>query len=143
MTMLPEQVESFSARLRKLFSTTIPASLLIPQIAIDAVISFKELTNGFFNMLGQMEPFGPENMRPVFLSRHVADLGYSKIVKNDHIRFALNQDGKSFSGIGFNMAEKFPLLLQKIPIDIVFTMDENEWNGEKTLQLKVIDFRLS
>lgn len=143
MTLLPEQVESFSARFEEIVSSTIPAALLIPQITIDAEISFRELTMGFFNLLRQMEPFGPENMRPIFISRQVTDLGYSKIVKNDHIRFVLNQDGKSFNGIGFNLAEKFPLLLHKMPIDVVFTLDENEWNGEKTLQLKVIDFRLS
>ncbi len=143
MTLLPEQVESFSARFEEIVSSTIPAALLIPQITIDAEISFRELTKGFFNLLRQMEPFGPDNMRPIFISRQVTDLGYSKIVKNDHIRFVLNQDGKSFNGIGFNLAEKFPLLLHKMPIDVVFTLDENEWNGEKTLQLKVIDFRLA
>ncbi|MFI5153914.1 MAG: single-stranded-DNA-specific exonuclease RecJ [Chitinophagales bacterium] len=143
MTLLPEQVESFSARFEEIVSSTIPAGLLIPQITIDAEISFRELTKGFFNLLKQMEPFGPENMRPIFISRQVIDSGYSKIVKNDHIRFVLSQNGKSFNGIGFNLAEKFPLLLHKMPIDVVFTLDENEWNGEKTLQLKVIDFRLS
>ena len=88
-----------------------------------------------------MEPFGPENMRPVFVAKNVQDAGYSKIVKEQHIRFVVKQGNISFSGIGFNMAGKFGLL--KKPFDLVFTIDENEWNGNVSLQLKVIDLRAS
>ena len=55
----------------------------------------------------------------------------------------IEQNEKTFTGIGFNMAEKFYLLQMKQPLDIVFTIDENEWNGETSLQLKVIDIRLT
>ena len=67
----------------------------------------------------------------------------SKIVKENHIKFSLRQDNITFTGIGFNMADKFHLLQIKKPLDIVFTIDENEWNGNKSLQMKVIDFKLS
>ena len=90
-----------------------------------------------------MEPYGPENLRPVFISKNVFDTSWSKIVKELHIRFVLKQDNIVITGIGFNMAEKFHLLQMQKPIDIVYTIDENEWNGETSLQLKVIDFRLS
>ena len=90
-----------------------------------------------------MEPFGPGNMRPVFLSRNVKDTGYSKSVKEQHIRFVLQQHDKIFTGIGFNMADKFHLIEMHAPLDIVYTLDWNEWNGEKIIQLKVIDFALS
>ena len=86
-----------------------------------------------------MEPFGPENMRPVFIAKNVLDTGYSKIVKEQHIRFVVKQDKYSFTGIGFNLAAKFELLKNRV--DIVFTLDENEWNGSTSLQLKVIDLR--
>ena len=69
--------------------------------------------------------------------------GYSKIVKEQHIRFSLKQDNVIITGIGFGMADKFPLLEMKQPIDVVFKIDENEWNGEKNLQMSVIDIRLS
>jgi len=88
-----------------------------------------------------MEPFGPENLRPVFVIKNVSDYGYSKIVKEDHIRFVLRQNNTTFTGIGFGMADKFELLQAGKPIDIVCTLDENEWNGEKRLQLHIIDFR--
>jgi single-stranded-DNA-specific exonuclease len=89
-----------------------------------------------------MEPFGPENLRPVFMTKKVKDTGYSKIVKEDHIRFSLTQNNIVFTGIGFNMAEKFYLLQQKKPVDIVFKIDENEWNGNKSLQLRMLDFKV-
>ena len=90
-----------------------------------------------------MEPFGPENMRPVFITKNITDTSWSKIVKEQHIRFVVKQDDITFTGIGFNMADRFYLLQMNKPVDIVYTIDENEWNGNVSLQLKVIDIRLS
>jgi single-stranded-DNA-specific exonuclease len=143
MTMLPEEVEPFAISFEKEVAATIPEKLLVPEIIIDTEISFKEITDTLYAMLCQMEPFGPENMRPVFITKGVQNTNFSKIVKEQHIRFSITHQGKTLSGIGFNMAEKFHLLTQKKPIDIVYTIDENEWNNNKTLQLKVIDFKES
>lgn len=141
LSLLPENVEAFANKFEDIVATTIPAHLLIPEIIIDTEISFAGLTQNFYNIICQMEPFGPENMRPVFIAKNVQDTGYSKIVKEQHIRFVVKQDKFSFTGIGFNLAAKFELL--KNPVDIVFTLDENEWNGNVSLQLKVIDLRSS
>lgn len=143
MTLLPEQVEAFSSKFEEVVSRIIPDELLIPEIVIDAEIGFSELKEALYNILCQMEPFGPENLRPVFVSRNVRETGYSKIVKEQHIRFVLKQNGVTFNGIGFNLATRFHLLQMNHPIDVVYTLDINEWQGSKTLQLKVIDFRLS
>lgn len=143
MTLAIDSVEAFSMAFENVVATTITPDLLIPEIIIDAEISFSELTPAFYNILTQMEPFGPENMRPIFISKKVMDTGFSKIVKEQHIRFSVRQNKISFTGIGFNMADKFHLLQMQKPLDIVFTLDMNEWNGEKNLQLKVIDVRLS
>ncbi len=142
MTLLPEQVAAFSEKFEEIVSATIHPDSLIPEIIIDAEIRFNDINASFYNILCQMEPFGPENMRPVFIAKNVMDSGFSKIVKEQHIRFSLKQDNVPITGIGFNMADKFPLLQTKEPIDIVFTIDENEWNDQKNLQLKVIDLRL-
>src|SRR5579871_309340 len=142
MTLLPEQVAAFSEKFEEIVSATIHPDSLIPEIIIDAEIRFNDINASFYNILCQMEPFGPENMRPVFIAKNVMDSGFSKIVKEQHIRFSLKQDNLPITGIGFNMADKFPLLQTKEPIDIVFTIDENEWNDQKNLQLKVIDLRL-
>lgn len=71
------------------------------------------------------------------------DTGYSKIVKELHLRLVLKQNDITITGIAFNLADKYPLLETKKPLDVVFTIDENEWNGNKSLQLKVIDLRES
>jgi len=143
LSLLPENLEAFSNSFETVVSSTIPEHLLIPEIIIDAEVQFSEINNSFYSIICQMEPYGPENMRPVFVARNVSDTGYSKIVKEHHVRFVVKQQNVTFTGIGFNMATSFHLLQLKKPLDIVFTIDENEWNGSKTLQLKVIDIRLS
>ena len=143
MTLLPDQVAPFTQKFEEVISATIAAHLLIPEIIIDAEINFSDLNQALYNIITQMEPFGPENMRPVFIVRKVMDNGWSKIVKEEHVKFSLRQNNIVFSGIGFGMADKFHLLQLKHPLDVVFTLDENEWNGNKTLQLKVIDCMLS
>jgi single-stranded-DNA-specific exonuclease len=143
MTMLPSNVEAFSARFEEIVSSIIEPDLLIPEIVIDAEIELNNITKSFYNIITQMEPYGPENSRPVFITKNVSDTSWSKIVKEQHIRFVVKQNNIVFTGIGFNLAEKFHLLQMKKPIDLVYTIDENEWNGETMLQLKIIDFRLS
>ena len=143
LSMLPANVEAFSNTFEEIVGSTIEPHLLTPEITIDTEVMFKNLTRSFYNIVCQMEPFGPENMRPVFITKNVVDTSWSKIVKEQHVRFIVKQDNIIFTGIGFNMADKFYLLQMNKPLDIVYTVDENEWNGEKHLQLKVIDIRLS
>ena len=143
MTLEIDKVNALREKFEEIVSANINPEHLIPEEIIDTEISFKDITWPFYNILQQMEPFGPENMRPQFLIKNVSDTGYSKIVKEDHIRFVLRKDDITFTGIGFGMAEKFHLLQMKNPVDILCKIDENEWQGNKTLQLRVTDFRLS
>jgi single-stranded-DNA-specific exonuclease len=143
LTMLPGNVEAFSNSFEQIVGSTIEPHLLIPEIIIDAEINFKNITKNFYNIVTQMEPFGPENMRPVFITKNIVETSWSKIVKEQHIRFVVKHDNITFTGIGFNMADKFYLLQMNKALDIVYTLDENEWNGEINLQLKVIDLRIS
>jgi single-stranded-DNA-specific exonuclease len=143
MTIELDKVESFRRKFEEVVSTTIDPGLLVPEILIDAEIKFKDVTWSFYNILTQMEPFGPDNLRPHFLVRNVVDTGFSRIVKDDHLRLVLRQDNIIFTGIGFGMSDKFALLQMKKPVDVVFKIDENEWNGQKSLQLRLIDLRLS
>lgn len=143
MTLLPEKVEAFTNMFEEVVRNTIQPESLTPVLVIDAEVSFNDLTHSFYRIIHQMEPYGPENMRPVFVVRNVMDSGNSKLIKDQHVKFCLRQNNNSFKGIGFNMAEKFPLVESKKPLDVVFTLEENEWNGQKMLQLKVQDVRLS
>ena len=143
MTLEIEQVDAFREKFEAVVSSVITPELLIPEICIDAEIELKDIKQSFFDIISQMEPFGPENLRPIFITRNVKDNGWSKIAKEDHIRFSLVQDNTTITGIGFRMADRFHLMTNKQPIDIVYTIDENEWNGNKNIQLKMIDIRSS
>lgn len=139
MTLAINQIESFKAAFEAEVARTITPEQLIPELTINAEINFKEITISLYNIIKQMEPFGPDNMRPVFIARNVKDAGFSKVVKDLHLRVVLKQEDIILSGIGFNMADKFSILQDGQPIDIVFAIDENEWQGNINLQLKVID----
>jgi single-stranded-DNA-specific exonuclease len=143
MTMETNKVEAFCERFEEVVQATIHPELLIPEIVIDAEVALSDIRKPFYDILCQMEPFGPDNLRPTFLAKKVFNTGWSKVVKEAHLKFSVQQNGVRMNGIGFSMAEKMPLLLTGQPLDIVFKIDENEWNGETTLQLKVIDCRIS
>ncbi|HEY1033087.1 MAG TPA: single-stranded-DNA-specific exonuclease RecJ [Flavipsychrobacter sp.] len=144
MTMHPDNVADFVARFEEVVAQSIPPELLIPEIEIDAEITLADIKPAFYNIIRQFEPFGPTNLRPVFVSKHVHDYqGYSRIVKEQHIKFVVHQhNGIVVDGIGFGMAEKFDMV-QRGPFDIVYTLDENDFNGNTKLQMRVLDIRPS
>ncbi len=145
LTLETDRVPAFREKFEAVVSATIDPSLLVPEITIDAEISLKEIRQSFYDILCQMEPFGPENLRPVFIAKGLRDNGYSKIVREQHVRFSFRRpdDQVTITGIGFGLAHKFDLLKDKKPVDVVFKIDENEWNGNKSLQMRVIDFNAS
>ncbi len=142
ITMLPDQVAAFTHKFEETVAATILPSSLVPELIIDAELPFETIRPSFYKILEQMQPFGPGNMQPVFICRRAIDKG-SRIVKEQHIRFSLQHGSVVMDGIGFGLAAKFHLLQAGAPIDLVFTLEENEWNNQKNLQLKVIDFALS
>jgi single-stranded-DNA-specific exonuclease len=139
LSMFPENVEKFSEKFEGVVSANVTDEMLIPEITIDAEINFSEINQTFFNIISQMEPFCPENMRPVFVAKNVINSGYSKLLKDQHMKFEVKQNGVTMSGIGFNMPEKADLVFSGKPFDIVFTLDENEFNGNTRLQMMVMD----
>ena len=143
LTMLEEKIDDFKFAFEEAVSSQITPEQLIPEVVIDAEISFAEINLALYNILIQMEPYGPENMRPTFVTRKVYNSGFSKIVKENHIKFSLQQGSVTLNGIGFGMADKFPLLQMNRQVDVVYTLDLNEWNGTKSVQLKMVDVKLS
>lgn len=140
LSMLPDKVELFRESFDEVVSATISANLLIPEIMVDAEISFEDITPSFFRTLQRFEPCGPENQIPVFISRNVKVVQYT-ILKEEHLKFTLLQQGIRFSGIGFRMAEKLEMINTSDQINILYCIDENEWNGIKNLQLRIIDLQ--
>jgi single-stranded-DNA-specific exonuclease len=142
LTLLPENISAFAEAFEKAVSKEIADELLIPEIKIDAEISFTDIVPAFYKILLQMEPYGPENMRPVFITRNVVDAGYSKVVKEQHLRLVVKENNIVLTGIFFRAAHYFPIV-QQGAFDIVYTIDENEWNGSVSLQLKVLNIRVA
>ncbi len=142
MTMLPERVEDFIIRFEEVVTKQIAPELLIPEIEIDAEMPLSAIKPPFYNIIKQFEPLGPNNLRPVFLTKRVYDYqGNSRIVKEQHIKFIVHQhNGFVIDGIGFNLADKFPIVADGA-FDMVYTIDENEYNGVTKLQVKVLDVR--
>lgn len=142
LTLAPEKLNDFTDAFEAAVASRIEPEMLIPEIVIDAEMDFKDIQMPFYNILQQMEPFGPENMKPVFISQRVRDKGFSKVVKEEHLRFVLQQNNVTLTGIAFGKAHMLPLL-QQGPVDIVYHIEKNEYNGNISLQLKVLDFRPS
>lgn len=140
LTMLPEQVENFKIAFEKVVSQTILPEQLIPEIEIDAELNFSDITFPFLKLIQQFAPFGPENMKPIFVSRKVKEAGGSRILKDRHIKFNLKQNGVVMNGIGFDLVHKMDILKES-EFDIVYQIEENEWQGRKSLQLMVKDIR--
>lgn len=142
MTMLPEHVDAFSAKFDEVVNSMLPDHYLVPEIRIDAEVTLAQCTRKFYDIITQMEPFGPDNAQPVFVARGVTNHG-SKIVKELHLRVVAKQGQAELKGIGFNLASKADIVLSGQPFDMVFTLDENEWQGQVSLQLKIIDIKPS
>ncbi|MBM3412837.1 MAG: single-stranded-DNA-specific exonuclease RecJ [Bacteroidetes bacterium] len=141
MTLEEKNIHAFAAAFEQVVADTILPEQKVPVIEIDLEIGMQEINWNLYKLIGQMEPFGPDNFHPVFLLRRVWNTGYSKIVKDEHIRFSVTDGQHSFNGIGFGLAKKFNLLLQQQCVDIAFTLDENDFNNQRTLQMRVIDIR--
>jgi single-stranded-DNA-specific exonuclease len=142
LSLLPEKLPAFTECFENFVASTIKEEQLSPRILIDAELPFEAAQMPFLKIIDQMEPFGPDNPRPIFVSRGVTDTGFSKIVKDQHLKLSLKQGKSTLSGIFFNASDKFDLI-QNGSIDVVYTLDENEYNGTKSLQMKVIDLKTS
>ena len=143
MTLALENLEAFKNAFEQAVAERITPAQLIPEILINAVISIDSINMNFYQIITQMEPFGPDNMRPLFVAKNVYDTGYSKLAKEAHISFNITQGSQYIKGIGYNMAEHIALVKSGKPFDIVFQLQLNEWQGTKTVQLQVLDLKES
>ena len=143
LTLLPENYTNFKNKFEEVVSKTIDKNLLTPEITLDAEIELSEITPKLFRILEQMAPFGPQNMKPVFKSSCVRDNGYGKQVGADKTHLKLNvfqgDNKQTFGAIGFNLGDKLDHVQNDF--DIVYTLDENVWNGHKSIQLVLKDLK--
>lgn len=144
LTLLEEQYEVFKEQFEKVVSKTIDRNLLTREILIDARIDLCKVTPRLIRILKQFAPFGPGNMVPVFMAENLRDTGFARGVGEEekHLKLKAVQKGaEPIDAIGFDLGNKLPQVTDKKPFSAVFTIDENEWNGKVSPQLKLRDLR--
>ena len=142
MTLKEENYNNFKAAFEKVVKETIHPDSLTPEIAIDAEINFSDITPKLTRILKQFEPFGPQNRTPVFLTKNIKDTGYSKKMgaDEDHLKLFVKQNTPDgITAIGFGLGNKIDLVTNQKPFQALYCIDENEWNGKISLQLRLKD----
>ena len=146
LTIKPEDYLSFKKAFELAVAQSIQPEQRIPTSSYDLEMTLDKITPKFYRIMAQMAPFGPGNMRPVFLTKNCLDGGGSRAVGADrsHLKLDVTDDSKStLSGIGFGMANHISRIKSRDLFQILYTVDENEFRGEKHLQLKLKDLRFS
>ena len=146
LTLKKENIRPFMDRFEQYVNSTITEEQLVPRIFIDTELSFSEINDDFFKTMSQFQPFGPENMSPVFVSRNVFDTGSGRMVgsSGEHLKLDLCQEStgqKSFSAIAFSQANHFEYIRGGNPFDICYSLEMNEFRGNRNLQLNIRDIK--
>jgi len=144
LTLKEENYEAFKQKFEDVVESTIDKRLLTPEISIDTQIELNDITPKFYRILSQFAPFGPGNMSPVFMSDNLHDTGYGKCVGEDdkHLRITVKQpNSDKIVCIGFGLGDRLSLIKEKKTFKAVYSIDENEWKGNVSLQLKLRDIK--
>ena len=145
LTLLPEQYPLFKEAFETVVKQTIDPELRTPKLSIDTALPLSKLTQKFYNILKQFEPFGPCNLPPLFYAENVVDTGFAKHIgkNNEHLKLCLREVGSApyFDAVGFSLGHKLPLITSGKPFSIVYSVEENLWNGKLSLQLQVRDIK--
>lgn len=144
MTLKEENYAAFKEAFERTVEETIHPDLLTPEIAVDAEINLTDINEKLIRILNQFEPFGPQNMTPVFMTKGLKDSGYAKGIgaDEDHLKLYVKQNNSpGFGAIGFGLGKKLDLVKNQQSFDAVYCIDENEFNGKVSVQLRLKDLR--
>ncbi len=153
MSLTLDNLVKFQERFEKVVQESISTEDLLPEENVDIEISFDEIFTAEENrlkiprlkrILNQLEPHGPGNMKPVFMSRNVFTTDV-RLLKEEHLKLSITQPNSDIilEGIGFKMAEKMELVASGMPFDVLYTLETNVWKERETLQLNIKDIRAS
>jgi single-stranded-DNA-specific exonuclease len=144
LTLLPENYEAFKSKFESVVKETIDPKLLTPEIKVDLEIDLGQINDKLMRILKQFAPFGPGNMAPTFMTIGLKDTGYGKCVGEDdkHIRLTATQSfNDKIVCIGFGLGDKIDFIKNKKAFSAAYSIDENHWNGNVSLQLKLKDIK--
>ncbi|OXB09519.1 single-stranded-DNA-specific exonuclease RecJ [Flavobacterium plurextorum] len=144
MTLKAENYQIFKDAFEKQVSSTILPEMRTPEIEIDAEINFSDITPKLIRILKQFEPFGPQNMTPVFMTKNIKDTGYAKTLgsEEEHLRLFVKQSNSDgIAAIGFGLGKKLSIAQNQNLFQLAYSLAENEWNGTISTQLMLKDIR--
>ena len=144
LSLKPENYTAFKQAFENVVQSTLPTEMETPEIEIDAEIELTQITPKLMRILKQFEPFGPQNLAPVFQSTQLRDTGYAKFIGADqtHLKMQVVQgNSERFGAVGFGLADKLARVSQRQPFDAVYCLEENEWNNTVSIQLRVKDIQ--
>jgi single-stranded-DNA-specific exonuclease len=146
LTLKKENIKPFIERFEQYVNSTITEDQMMPRVFIDTELSFSEINDEFFQVMSQFQPFGPENMSPIFVSRNVFDTGTGRMVgsSGEHLKLDLCQEAgamKSIPAIAFSQADHFEYIKGGNPFDICYSLEMNEFRGSRNLQLNIRDIK--
>ena len=143
LTIQGENIQKLREQMQKLTDRAISNEDLVPTLEIQSEISLKELDASFLKWLKIFAPYGPQNMRPVFVSRDVEVVGGVNVVGNNHLKFKVKSDGIVIDAIAFNFADvRDKMKPNRQHIDAAYVIEENTWNGRTTIQMRIKDINL-
>jgi len=147
LTLKPENITKFRERFDEIVRETVTSEQMVPQVEIDTELNFKDISPKLFRILKQFEPFGPENMNPVFFAENVSDKGYARLVggEKEHLQLELIQEEqyyKTFKAIAFNQASSIEKIKNGNGFDIAFSLLENTFRDITSLQLNIKDIKI-
>lgn len=146
LSLKKENLEAFIEKFEEFTQENIEDSSFIPEINIDTELELTDITNNFMTNLKKFAPFGPGNMAPLFITRHIVEEGDARIVGAKHIKMRVLYPNKSchpIDVIAFNQKEYFETVIASDDFDIVYHVEENTWNNSTNLQLNVQDIKFN
>lgn len=143
LTMNKENLAAFQSRFEEVVAASITEEMLTPVINIDTSLNFDSISHKFFNILKQMGPYGPGNARPIFHTANVRVFKYLTSFKERHIRFLAVQEGSESTpqAVGFDLIEHYDQLAGGGAFEMVYTIEENSYNGNTSIQLRIKDIK--
>lgn len=139
LTIKEGKLAEFKRRMNEVAYLDLSENSFEPVLQIDTELNFEDIDMKFWKLLNQFEPFGPQNLRPIFVSKKVQTVGEPTIVGNGHLKMKVKQgDSGVFDAIGFNMHDFLPLV-RKESFDMAYVIEENHWNGRRTIQIRIKD----
>jgi len=143
LTLEEKNLSEFRRRMNQLALNGLSRAAFEPELMVDVVLDLADIDMKFWKLVAQFKPFGPSNLRPVFVSKGVQVAGIPTVVGNGHLKMRIKQGNSGvFDAIGFNMHEYLPDVRNGNPFNIAYVLEENHWNGRRTLQMRLKDIHL-